>query len=212
MRHALLAGAGLLLVFCGTAHAEIGRASAGPGEWFLGFGLGGAATWGAKRQAAQQGTQIDQPFHDLDYDDGTILTGGVEVGHVLADPSWLFDRMELNIDLSTVLRDVNEVGHAASLAQVGHGRAVTAAFGSDSPDGVEVEGDDTQLDVETRLSFKSTLADDGARVVIGSLEPFFRYQDTKGDTDIRFAELLGESSTLGREDSVEAYYVGHQVA
>jgi hypothetical protein len=51
MKRIVLAGAAVFLGLSVTAQAEVGKASAGPGEWFLGFNLGGGASWGPGKQA-----------------------------------------------------------------------------------------------------------------------------------------------------------------
>lgn len=193
-------------LYCGAGHAEIGKASAAPGDWFMGFNLGGAATWGADRQVAR----VDSPARDLDYDDGVIATGGLEIGYVMEGEASPFDRVELNVDVFAVFRDVDDRTDFAAVLNADGNSNTSSTFSSD-PGGIEVTGEDSQFDIEARLSFKSTLMDDGERVVIGSIEPFFRYQDTDGETKMRFDPPV-ISVTSGREDSIEAYYVGLQVA
>lgn len=191
------------------ALAEVGRASAGPGQWFLGFNLGGGAAWGPDRQAYISRTELND-LGTVDFDGGAFFSGGVEIGYRLAEPDALLDRIELNVDLNMLSRDVDRDPGTALLSLANEEFfSVTGASGPDTrADGVE----DT-AGVEVRLSFKSTLTESEDHVLIASIEPFFRYQDTDSDVDLT-SSLFNPSNLLAanRSDAIEAEYYGLQFA
>jgi hypothetical protein len=73
----------LACMFGGSARAEIGKATAQPGEWYWGRTGSGAARFGADRQAAQK-RKMDsiEDYQNVLYDDGSIwpLPGTVRIG------------------------------------------------------------------------------------------------------------------------------------
>ncbi|WP_119391575.1 hypothetical protein [Taklimakanibacter lacteus] len=210
MRIALGVVAGLVLaaVQAQQAAAEIGKASAAPGEWWLGFNIGAAATWGPEHQAYLEVTQSDP--NPVDFDDGFVFGGGVELGYSLRDPA-LFDRVELNLDLSTLSRGESETGLNSVGLAMSDGTSGRFSSVSD-PGAVDVTADEDGFDVETRVAFKRTLVEEASHTIVGSLEPFFRYQDTSSDVEahIDIPDLV--VATHARQDDVEASYFGIQAA
>ena len=204
----LALAAGVACALCGgAAQAEIGMATASPGEWFFGFNFGGANTWGAERQVALVSDDIISPrpeFSELLYDEGTLLTGGLEGGYVFAKFSFL-DRIEINVDVSALSRDA---GTFTGIARFRN----TQSAGTLSDRPIAVEGDDSQTEVEARLSFKTALVENDGGVVIASLEPFYRYQDAGGKAKFEFSPPFEGIPAIQRQDSIEAHYVGLQGA
>jgi hypothetical protein len=210
LRIALGVAAGLILaaVQAPQAAAEIGKASAAPGEWWLGFNIGGAATWGPDHQAFLELTPSGPD--PVDFDDGFVFGGGVELGYSFRDPA-LFDRIELNLDLSTLSRGENETGLNSAGFATSDGNSGMTSSVSD-PGAVDVSADEDGFDVETRLAFKRTLAEEASHTIVGSLEPFFRYQDTSSDVEahIEIPDIV--VATHARYDDIEASYLGIQAA
>jgi hypothetical protein len=206
MNRGLGAGTVFLLVcmFGGSTQAEIGKATAQPGEWYWGLTGSAAATFGADRQVAQKrDINSFDDFQNVPYDDGSIWTLGLELGRTLPEPGAWVDRIEINFDASVTFRSAKDEETDAGLAT---SVPPPLEFGSD--EGIDIRGDDTQIDLETRVSLKNVLVEDGHRLVLTSIEPFLRYQDTDGDSKISFKN--GNSAT--RDDSIEAYYIGVQAA
>ena len=206
---AILAGALACAFASSSVQAEVGKASAGPGEWFLGFNLGGGAAWGPERQAyITQAGPTD--FGTVDFDGGAFFSGGVEIGYRFAEPAALVDRIELNVDLNMLSRDLDRDPALALLALADESQfSGTGASGTDT----HADGNEDMAGVEVRLSFKSTLAENEDHALIASIEPFFRSQDTDSDVDLKssFFNPLNLVSA-SRSDDIEAEYYGLQLA
>jgi hypothetical protein len=195
----------------GSAHAEIGKATAAPGEWYWGLTGGAAATFGADRQIAQERGSFDPgtAWENVDYDDGSIWTLGLELGHTLAEPTAWLDRIEFNFDGSVTFRSGDAETTYSQVAVRDRKTGDTTSYGLGSTEGVDIDGDDTQIDLEARVGFKNVLSEDDGRLVLTSIEPFFRYQDTDGDGTMSFK--TGDTDVT-RDDTIEAYYIGIQAA
>jgi len=210
MRRLLVASAGITLGFlcCEAAHAEIGKASASPGEWFLGFNIGGGASWGPGKQA-----YADVDFNDSSYqgqtvlDDGAFYAGGLEIGHVFADPALPLDRVELNLDFRKMTASLHRNPADATLLVLDP-ETLGGGIGLGGDD-VSVSAEDDESDIEARLAFKTALIDGDSAFLLASLEPFYRFQHSKGRTDMASAN---EDSSVTRSDKVDADYYGLQLA
>ena len=204
MKRGLLAGAALLFALCGTAYAEVGKASASPGEWFLGLNAGAGATWAPERQAYQHAP----PFgtDEVDFDDGSFFWGGLEVGYVFAEPTTLMDRVELNVDFRGMSRSLDR--NPGALFWLFRDENLNATVTAGDP-GIDIDGEDEQSDIEARLSFKSTLSESDGHAFIASLEPFYRHQDTDGKTTLSTPIAPVRPS---RVDDIDADYYGAQIA
>lgn len=209
MKRQLLVSAGIFLALCVSAQAETGKAGARPGEWYVGVGMGAAAHWGPRRQAYIEG-EFDGIDHirtkDVDFDEGHLVSAGLELGYVLQEPM-LFDRVEFNFDASFVSRDEGTDGADAGILPIQKGALLILGFYS-ALGSVDIDADDEETDLEARLSFKSTLADDGDRAIIASIEPFYRHQDTDG----REGLSIGAGKPTDRLSDIDADYVGLQLA
>lgn len=209
MRVGLIVAGCLLVLGPVSARAEIGKASAAPGQWFLGFDAGGAASWGAERQVVTEFHQSGRS--DLNFDEGTLFTGGLEVGYVLAEPNALFSRVEFNLDLSMLSRsERRDDADNAGVVIADHNSLASIQFSAQ--DGIIIDGDDSQTDVEARVSFKSLLDENDDHALFLSVEPYFKFQDTDGKSDFSFAPGTGLDDTAGRRDDIEAEYYGVQAA
>lgn len=184
-----------------AAHAEVGKATAGPGEWYLGLSGGGGATWGAERQAfvSQHG--------EVNFDDGGYFILGLEAGYVLENPSLLFDRIELATELRGQTRDFTRDPASAAQGLVDPIFSATVALGGGF---TQVDSDEEEVDAEVRLSFKNTLVESDSHVIVASVEPFYRNQDT--DSTARMSFTTGSSFSAERRDNIDADYYGAQVA
>lgn len=207
MNRGLIAGAALVSILCGSAQAEMGKASAGPGEWFLGLNGGGGASWGPEHQAY---IHQDGPSNDnVDFDNGAFYFLGLEAGYVLADPTSLLDRIELSVDLRGRGRSLTRNPGQLAFIHINEDNSSTF-IGRASPDQV-VKGDDETTDYEFRLSFKNTLFADESHVVLVGFEPFVRFQDTESQVETN--SVLGAPFAFARRsDDVEAEYYGAQLA
>ncbi|MGE0007483.1 MAG: hypothetical protein AB7S92_18090 [Parvibaculaceae bacterium] len=208
-------GAGAVLLLAGlwgsAAQAEIGKTTAQPGEWYWGLTGSAAFTTGATRQVAQKlGNLPTDSWENVDFDDGSIWTLGLEVGHSLADPGAWVDRLEFNFDASVSLRSAEDEEINAGLATRDADSTVSYQFGS-NPEKVDIKGNDTQVDLEARISFKNVLTEDDDHTLLTSIEPFFRYQSNDGQGTMSFKPQFDLSSAT-REDGIDAYYVGIQAA
>jgi hypothetical protein len=119
----------------------------------------------------------------------------------------VFDRVELNLDASFVSRDEGIDGADAGILPIEKAGKVILAFYA-SLGTVDIDAEDEEADVEARVSFKSTLSDDGDTALIASIEPFYRHQDTDG----RDGLSIGTGQPTDRLSDIDADYVGLQLA
>jgi hypothetical protein len=210
MKQGLLIGAAIFLSLCGTAQAEVGRASANPGEWFLGFTAGGGSLWGTEHEAYMKGTTSDSK--PVNFDKGDFISGGAEIGYRLEDPAGLIDRVELNLDLGRLSRNIDRDSTSAffALMEDNDNRDAFGVFNFFDPQ-LRVDGEEETTQIETRLSIKSTLLDNEDHALIVSVEPFFRYQNTNSLTEV--TRSSDPDRNYGRRrDDIDAEYYGLQVA
>ena len=194
----------------GGALAEVGKASAGPGEWFLGFNAGGGAAWGTEHEAYIAGDNSNK--RSVNFDEGIFYSGGVEIGYRFAEPDSLVDRMELNVDLGMLSRDISRDTTGAFFAlKDGNGdRDGFGFFGFSNPE-LRAEGEEETASIETRLSFKGLLLEGEDHTVLASFEPFFRYEDADSHLEVTRGDAANRRMGL-RRDSIEAEYYGLQLA
>ena len=150
MRFVLGLGFSLLCCafYCATAQAEVGKASASPGEWFLGFNIGGVASWGPDKQAYSILYLNEASFEgEVLLDDGAFYFGGIEVGHVFDNPSLPLERVELNLDFRKMTRSLHKSPDVASLIVI-ESNFTGGGFSIEDP---ALTAEDDESDVEARL-------------------------------------------------------------
>ncbi|MGE4251257.1 MAG: hypothetical protein AB7F09_17865 [Parvibaculaceae bacterium] len=205
----MLVGAGAFLTVCGTAHAEVGQASAAPGQWYLGFTAGGGALWGTDHEAYMGGgegpiTPGPDTLHPVNFDAGVFFSGGVDIGYRFESAA-VIDRIELNLDLGMQSRNIDhDTSHAFFALE---GSSPFGAYNWFDPQ-LRAAGNEDTGSIETRLSFKGLLLDNEDGTVVGSLEPFFRFQDTDSLLEV----TRRDREFASRSDDIEAEYYGLQIA
>ena len=212
MKRELLAGAGIFLslCICGAAQAEVGKASAGPGEWFLGFTVGGGGLWGTEHEAyLRDNSSSGRPAN---FDKGHFISGGAEIGYRLENQDGWFDRVEFNLDLGRLSRRIDRDTSSAlfAIAESGDDWLLFGPSNFFSPQ-LRADGEEKTTGIETRLSFKSMLLDTEDYAIVASVEPFFRHQDTGSLVEVTWSEAPDRNYGRRRDD-VDAEYYGLQVA
>lgn len=208
MRCRLLASFGILFALCSAAQAEVGKASASPGQWFLGFNVGGGASWGPDKQAYSDVDLNTQTFEgETVLDDGAFYAGGIEIGHVFANPAMPLDRVELNLDFRKMVSSLKSDPADATLLVIDPnnlGGGIEIGGGD-----VTASAKDDESDIEARLSLKTALIDSDSAFLLASVEPFYRYEHSKGRSEVASPS---QDASARRSDGVDADYYGLQLA
>lgn len=216
-RNCSAAFAAFCVVFAATsAHAEIGKASAGPGEWFMGFNVGAGVVWGTAHEAyvgytGEGLSPTAETTYPVNFDEGLFFSGGGEIGYRLAEPAAGIDRIEFDLDLGMMSRDVDrDANHALLGINDGDNRIFGGLSKHFDPD-LRIGNEEETAWLEARLSFKSVLFEDDGHAVLAGIEPFFRYQDTDSHVEVS-RDIASSPVFISRGDTIEAEYYGLQLA
>jgi hypothetical protein len=117
------------------------------------------------------------------------------------------DRVELNLDFRKMTASLHRNPADATLLVIDP-ETLGGGIGLGGND-LTVSAEDDESDIEARLSFKTALMDGDNAFLLASLEPFYRFQHSKGRTDMA---APSEGSSVTRSDEVDADYYGLQLA